>query len=85
LIDAVVADVEMPGDTSAVNVARWIEVHRPELASRIVFTSSQPSDRLAGEIRNSGCRILTKPFPIEKLSEAVHAVLTAPVPSASNS
>ena len=79
-IDAVVADVDMPGETSALNVARWIERHHPELAPRVVFTSSQPADRLADSVRNSSCRILTKPFPIEKLSEAVHAVLAMPVP-----
>ncbi len=84
-IDAVVADVETREDSSALSVARWIEDHHPELTSRIVLTSSQPGDRLAHVIGHSSCQILAKPFPVEKLLEAVHAVLAAPVPSASNS
>jgi len=84
-IDAVVADVDMPGEPSALSLCRWIEENRPDVAAKVVFTSSRASDRLAADFRKSGSRILTKPFPIEKLSEAVHAVLAVSVPSPSKS
>ena len=77
-IDAVVLDMDMPDENSAATIFRWIEKHRPELAQRVVVTSSQPGAQLAEPIKKSGCRVLTKPFPIESLSEAVNAVLATP-------
>ena len=84
-IDAVVADIDMPGEPSVAGLWRWIQGSRPDLAARVVFTTSQPTDRLEGIFRGSGCTILTKPFPIEKVSEALQAVLAAPVHSHSKS
>lgn len=84
-VDAVIADADMPGEPSPANLRRWIEENRPELAPRIVFTSSHSGDGLADVFHKSGCQFLRKPFSIEKLSEAVQAVLATPVPSASKS
>jgi two-component system NtrC family sensor kinase len=84
-IDAVVANVDMSGEPSAASLYRWIEESRPDLAPRLVFTSSHSGDGLPDVFHKSPCRILTKPFPMEKLSEAVQAVLAVPVPSTSKS
>ena len=84
-IDAIVVDLEMPGETSTPSVIRWIERHHPELGPRVILTSSQPGERPTEDFSNLGCRILTKPFPIEQLSEAVRAVLAVPVASVSKS
>jgi len=83
-IDAVVVDADMPGEPSPASLRRWIEENRPELALRIVFTSSHSGDGLLDLFRKSGCQFLRKPFSIEKLSEAVQTALAVPVPSASN-
>jgi DNA-binding response OmpR family regulator len=36
-------------------------------------------------LRDSGCAILTKPFPIDEIVKAVQAALAAPVPSVAKS
>jgi PAS domain S-box-containing protein len=83
LIDAVVADAEMAGGSFGTSLYRWIEDHRPELAGRVVFTTSQPLDQLPQEFLKSGSVLLRKPFPLERLSDILRTMLAAPVPSTS--
>ena len=83
--DAVVAEVSMPGEISAPALYRWIEKNRPDLASRVVFTASTPDHDAVHALRDSGCAILTKPFPIDEIVKAVQAALAAPVPSVAKS
>ena len=84
-IDAIVADADVTGEMSGANLYRWIEQSRPELAGRVVFTSSQPDKSVSESFRRSGSLLLRKPFAIERLSEAVRAVLAVPIPAASKS
>lgn len=84
-IDAIIADADVAGEMSGSNLYRWIERNRPELAGRVVFTSSQPDEGLPESFRKSGSLLLRKPFAIEKLSEAVRAVLAVPIHAASKS
>ena len=81
VIDAVVADLDVVDGPSGTSLHRWIEAHRPELAGRVVFTTSQPTDQLAKEFLKSGQVVLRKPFPLEKLSEILRGMMAAPVPS----
>jgi two-component system, NtrC family, sensor kinase len=83
VIDAIVADADMAGGSFGTTLFRWIEAHRPELVGRVVFTTSQPVDQLPDEFLKSGSVLLRKPFPLEKLSEILRAMLAAPVPSTS--
>jgi two-component system NtrC family sensor kinase len=84
-IDAIVADMDMSGEYSATGLGRWIESNRPELAGRVVFTTSQPQDRLPDGFRSAGSVLLRKPFPLEKLCETVRGIMAAPVPSPAKS
>jgi len=82
-IDLIVADVDMSCASSAASLYQWIEANRPDLASRVVFTTSQPDDQLPDGFQASGSVLLRKPFPLEKLCETVRALMTAPVSSVS--
>jgi CheY-like chemotaxis protein len=80
-MDAVVADMKMPGELSTLDLYCWIGNHRPELATRVAFTASDPaSGDIAGQLRASGCTVLAKPFRIEEFWMAVHKLLNAEVP-----
>jgi two-component system NtrC family sensor kinase len=80
-MDAVVADMKMPGELSTLDLYCWIGNHRPELATRVAFTASDPaSGDIAGQLRASGCTVLAKPFRIEEFWTAVHKLLNAEVP-----
>jgi PAS domain S-box-containing protein len=82
-IDAVVADIHLPGDLSTAGLYRWIKENRAELATRVVFTASNAGDSAAHILRNSGCPVLAKPFPVEEFCRTVQSVVAAPVPSVS--
>ena len=61
---------------------RWIEQNRPELTGRVVFTASNGDSTEAGaeiraSLKSSGCPIVSKPFAIEHLWDAVQKVLAA--------
>ncbi|MBZ5695725.1 MAG: PAS domain S-box protein [Acidobacteriia bacterium] len=84
-VDAVVSDMNMPGEISTATLYRWIEQHRPDLAARVVFTASNPNGDFADAGRKSGCQVLAKPFAVEEFSQAVQTALASPVPSASKS
>jgi two-component system, NtrC family, sensor kinase len=80
--DAVVTDLTMPGELTAEDLYRWIRQHRPELASRVVFTMSNARDGRESEaIRSSGCTVVQKPFAIEDFWNAVQKVLAVEVSS----
>jgi two-component system NtrC family sensor kinase len=81
-VDAVVIDMKMEGEISALALYRWIEQNRPELSGRVVFTASNRQDDEASTLlRKAGCPVISKPFAIEQLWEAVRNVLAAEVPS----
>ena len=71
----------MAGGALGASLYRWMEAHRPELTGRVVFTTSQPVAQLPEEFLRSGSALLRKPFPLEKLSEILQAMLAAPVPT----
>jgi len=71
-VDAVVADMKVPGEMSATGLYRWIEENRPELTGRIVFTVSNARDgEINATLRASGCAILEKPFSIDSFCSTV--------------
>jgi PAS domain S-box-containing protein len=80
LIDAVVADINIPGEISAIDLYRWVQENHPELAARVVFTASDTGHARPDAFREFRRPILAKPFPIETFSRSVQNVL-ATVPS----
>ena len=75
-VDAVVADMKMPGETSTLDLYFWIGSNRPELAARVAFTGSDAgSGEVAERLRDAGCTILAKPFRIEEFWHAVQTLL----------
>jgi PAS domain S-box-containing protein len=77
-IDAVVSDLDMPGEVTAAGLFHWITENRPELSPRVVFTVSNARDGEASEaLRRSGCPVVSKPFAIEAFWNAVKKVLSA--------
>ena len=81
-VDAVVTDMNMTGEISAVAMYQWIEQNRPELSGRVVFTVSNGNDgEASASLQKSGSPVVSKPFAIEHLWEAVQKVLTAEVSS----
>jgi two-component system NtrC family sensor kinase len=84
-VDGVVSDINLPGDTSTAGLYRWIRENRPDLAMRVVFTASNAGDAAAHILRNSGCPVLAKPFPVEEFCRIVQSVLAGPVASNSRS
>jgi len=76
LVDAVVCDLRMPGEVSAEDLLHWLMSHRPELATRVMFTVSSAHAGESSEfIRKSGCLVIEKPFSIEGFWSAVEGVL----------
>jgi PAS domain S-box-containing protein len=83
-IDAVVADMSMPGDISTLDLYCWIGTHRPELATHVAFTASEPSSGpVAEQLKSSACTVLPKPFRIEEFWLAVQRLLNVELPAPS--
>ena len=82
-VDAVVADINLPGEFSTAGLYRWIKENRPDLAMRVVFTASNAGDAAAHILRSSGCPVLAKPFPVEEFCRTVQSIVAGPVPSVS--
>jgi PAS domain S-box-containing protein len=79
-VDAVVVDMKMPGEFSTLDLYYWIGNHRPELATHVAFTASDPrSGEVAEQLKSSGCTVLSKPFRIEEFWVAVRKLLNVEV------
>jgi PAS domain S-box-containing protein len=82
-VDAVVSDIDLPGKASTAGLYHWIKENHPDLTHRIVFTASNAGDSAAHILRNSGCQVLAKPFPVEEFCRCVQSVLAVPVTTVS--
>jgi PAS domain S-box-containing protein len=81
-VDAIVADIKIPGELSATGLYRWIEENRSELSKRVMFTVSNARDgEISATLRNSGCSILEKPFSIESFCATVLKTLRTEAPA----
>lgn len=75
-VDLVITDVTMPGEISGRGLYEWILKNRPEMANRVVFTtSSAQRDEIKGLVTSDGNFIVQKPFAVETFSEAIQQVL----------
>jgi two-component system, chemotaxis family, chemotaxis protein CheY len=72
--DAIVSDVQMPvmdGPEFYKRLART----DPQVHSRLLFFTATPTDALEAFFRDEELRYMAKPAPIDKLQEAVRAIL----------
>jgi CheY-like chemotaxis protein len=79
-VDVVVIDLEMSGEISTLGLFNWIEQNHPELAPRVIFTTSNVQDQAAADIiRRFSCFLLRKPFQIDEFWNALRKVLALEV------
>ena len=79
-IDAVIADMKMPGEISTLDLYFWIGKHRPELTKHVAFTASDPSSgETAERVKACGCTVLAKPFRIEEFWLSVQRLLNTEI------
>jgi PAS domain S-box-containing protein len=78
-IDLLVSDVVMPGMSGPELAAKLLE-RRPEL--KVLYISGYTADAMPRRgIRETGARLLDKPFTTEAILREVRAALDAPVPA----
>jgi len=69
--DVIVAELAMPG-LAGPALRTWLRAEQPELASRIVFTAAGITDAAAAKgARAPGCRLVSKPFNLRDLLDAI--------------
>lgn len=69
--DAIISDLRMPG-MSGMELHDRIADHRPELLSRLLFSTGDVASKEAAEfVQRTRCVVLEKPFELSKLGETL--------------
>jgi DNA-binding NtrC family response regulator len=72
----VVSDMHTPGGLDGAQVHAWVAEHRPELASRFVFTTGDTAnDETLSTLRKTGAPCVEKPFLIQQLISVVEKTI----------
>lgn len=72
----VVSDMRTPGGVNGAQVHAWIAVHRPELASKVVFiTGDIASEETASTLRRTGAPCVEKPFRVQQFIAVVEKTM----------
>lgn len=75
----VVSDMRTPGGVDGAQVHAWISVHRPELASRLVFiTGDIANEETVATLRRTGAPCLEKPFRVRQFLAVVEKTMGSP-------
>lgn len=75
----VVSDMRMPGGVDGAQVHAWVSRHRPELASRFVFTTGDIANgETVATVRKTGAPCLEKPFGVSRLISVVEKTMGNP-------
>jgi CheY-like chemotaxis protein len=75
----VIADMRIPGGVSGADVHAWIEVHRRDLVSRVIFvTGDTVSEDTAALLQHTGAPCVEKPFRVQQLIGTVEKVFGKP-------
>ena len=72
-IDVVFSDINMPGSTDGVGLARWVTDHHPGV--QVILTSAITHARRAGEI---GAGFLPKPYRLAEAARRIGSLLNDP-------
>ena len=72
----VVSDMRTPGGVDGADVHAWLSLHRPELASRIVFiTGDIANEDTVAVLRKTGAPCVEKPFRVQQFIAVVETTL----------
>ena len=68
----VVSDMRTPGGVDGGQVHAWLAVHRPDLASRVVFiTGDIANEETVATLRQTGAPCVEKPFRVQQFIEVI--------------
>ena len=74
----VISDMRTPGSIGGADVHAWVIQHRPELASRLLFTTGDTAnEETAAVLHKTGVPYLEKPFRVQQLISLVESVIGA--------
>jgi signal transduction histidine kinase len=77
-VDAVVADVRMPGEMDGIDLFLWVEAELPDLASRFIFVTGGVQDpTLQAVLDRVPDRVISKPFQRDEYLDRVRSLLEA--------
>jgi two-component system NtrC family sensor kinase len=73
--ELIALDLKLP-DTDGKTIWRWLQEHRPDLASRVLFmTGDTMSAETQTFLQEAGCPVLNKPLAIAQIARMVDQVL----------
>lgn len=68
----IVSDMRTPGGVDGGQVHAWLEQHRPDLASKVVFiTGDIANDETVATLRQTGAPCVEKPFRVQQFIEVI--------------
>jgi CheY-like chemotaxis protein len=76
----IVSDMRTPGGVDGTDVHAWVALHRPELASRIVFiTGDIANEDTVATLRRTGAPCVEKPFRVAQFISVVEQTIGKPL------
>jgi CheY-like chemotaxis protein len=68
----IVSDMRTPGGVDGAQVHAWIALHRPDLASKLVFiTGDIANEETVATLRETGAPCVEKPFRVQQFIDVV--------------
>jgi DNA-binding NtrC family response regulator len=75
----VITDMRTPGGVSGADVHAWIEAHRRDLVSRVIFvTGDTVNETTAAVLQHTGAPFVEKPFRVQQLIAMVEQTFGKP-------
>lgn len=75
----VITDMRTPGGVSGADVHAWIESHRADLVSRVIFvTGDTVNENTAAVLQHTGAPYVEKPFRVQQLINIVEQIFGKP-------
>lgn len=72
----VVSDMRTPGGVSGADVHAWVSLHRPSLATHLIFvTGDTVNEETATILQHTGAPCIEKPFLVHQLLAAVEKTI----------
>lgn len=76
----IVSDMRTPGGINGADVYDWVNDHRPELASRLVFiTGDIANEDTAATLKRTGAPCVEKPFRAHQFISVVEQIMGKPL------
>ena len=67
-VRGIISDMRTPGGVTGADVHRWLTIHRPELAKKILFiTGDTVNQETFTLLKNTGAPCIEKPFRVSQL------------------